>query len=423
MMYREGQVGSIRNAQGGNPTGNGRASVNSPCGGATTFGSNGIGTLKDGDTVTLDMRYAAGHNGQFRMAYACTGDKSGSELEGAGATLNGCTVEGAASAYGPDGATAIGQDTMSITCKLPEQGNTAPVDCILGILDQRDWGGCVDVSVVPAQAALPPSPPPAPFVSSSGSYYFSLARKVDTAAGEVPGIGTFTCCGINRGKIDVPDYNEIVPDGTPLTVTWSGARAENCPASVPNKQLPPPPNTGSYPLTGNIVLTSKENGNKYTGIAYMAAQPFEVVLSAGTISFTNSGGDQPIVCDGVYSLNDGALPGTPGYEDNNNQGSGDGGDRNVTNWGYAAIALVVILSVAMAYCAYQKYCKAGAKAPPAPVYSGEMSQGQPPPGAPPNGGQKLPPGWTASVDPSSGATYYINQATGASTWTNPSSSV
>ena len=87
MLYRADQPAAIRNAQ--TATGNGRASVASPCGGANTFGSNGIGTMKDGDTITLDMRYAAGHNGAFRMAYACNGENtlSGDELEADAATL------------------------------------------------------------------------------------------------------------------------------------------------------------------------------------------------------------------------------------------------------------------------------------------------------------------------------------------------
>jgi len=167
MVYLDGQVGSIRNAN--SATGNGGASVNSPCGGATTFGSNGIGLAQDGETVTLSMRYAAGHNGAFRMAFAC-GAGDGSALEAGAATLtaadDACTVTGAASDYGAGtggGATAIGQDAMSITCTLPAQNNAAPVDCIIGILDQRDWGGCVDISLASAADPLPPSPPPAPF--------------------------------------------------------------------------------------------------------------------------------------------------------------------------------------------------------------------------------------------------------------------
>ena len=136
------------------------------------------------------------------MAFACGGG-DGSELEPAAATLtaadNACTVTGAASAYGAGdsgGATAIGQDTMTITCTLPLQDNAETVACTMGILDQRggpsrkntnspirtmddtalaprcplctDWGGCIDVNLASAAAALPPSPPPAPFVSSAG---------------------------------------------------------------------------------------------------------------------------------------------------------------------------------------------------------------------------------------------------------------
>ena len=44
--------------------------------------------------------------------------------------------------------------------------------------------------------------------------------------------------------------------------------------------------------------------------------------------------------------------------------------------------------------------------------------GKPPMGAA-AGGSALPPDWTEQVDPSSGETYYFNQASGESTWDRP----
>jgi len=519
MLYRADQPAAIRNAQ--TATGNGRASVASPCGGANTFGSNGIGTMKDGDTITLDMRYAAGHNGAFRMAYACNGENtlSGDELEADAATLtataNDCTVTGANGDYGAGqggGATASGQDPMSITCTLPLQNNIEPVNCVLGLLDQRDWGGCLDVSLVPAQAALPPAPPPAPFVPSSGTYYFSEAGKIDTSAG-VKDTGTFSCCALATGALNVPTFPAGQPDGTPLTATFSDAVATNCPATVPDITLPPPANTASEPLVNPLSLTASENGNKYSGTYLIANQPYEVILSAGQLTFTNTGGQQPVVCDGAFALTDApgstsppeellvlaefTLQGTvdditdtiqqqikqavataaqvstdavqlrfepasvklsavitppAGTDSATVKGSvqlalgtsvqataafgyvveappviveataaqaGVDGGGGLSNWGYAAIFLVIILFLVVAILGYLKFC--GAKSDKQAAGGVTLnSVPPPPPTAPPPGGvTPLPPGWQPVQDPTSGQTYYYNNQTGATTWTHP----
>ena len=418
MVYLDGQVGSIRNANGA--TGNGGASVNSPCGGATQFGSNGVGIAQDGETVTLSMRYAAGHNGAFRMAFACGGG-DGSALEADAAALtadgNACTVTGAASAYGAGqggGATAIGQQAMDITCTLPVQNNAEPIDCIIGILDQRDWGGCVDISLASAADPLPPSPPPAPFVTSAGPYYFSTRGAIDTSAGEVAGVGTFSCCGLSSGSLTVPEY--AAGDGATVIATFSAdAQAENCPATTPIKTVAPPPNTGTQTLTGSITLTASEGGNKLSGTTQMAGQPFEVIVNSGSLSFTNVGGDQPIICDGGFSVND---------ADGGSSGVGSGGDDDgFSTFGKAAIAIVIILVVIIAFLAYRKIAGGGKRG--SPQLTGTQMNLPPPPKAPPppTAGPGLPPGWSAAVDPASGATYYVNNATGASQWNNPSNGV
>ena len=418
MVYLDGQVGSIRNAN--SATGNGGASVNSPCGGATTFGSNGIGLAQDGETVTLSMRYAAGHNGAFRMAFAC-GAGDGSALEAGAATLtvadNDCTVTGAASDYGAGtggGATAIGQDAMSITCTLPAQNNAAPVDCIIGILDQRDWGGCVDISLASAADPLPPSPPPAPFVSSAGPYYFSTRGLIDTSAGEVAGVGTFSCCGLSSGSLTVADYTGGTDGATVVATFSSDAQAENCPATVPDKTVAPPANTGTQTLSGSVTLTTSESGNKLTGTTTMAGQPFEVIVSSGALSLTNTGGDQPIICDAGFTANN---------ADGGSSGVGGGDDDGYSSFGKAAIGVVIVLVVIIAFLGYRKFAGGGKRSPP--QLTGTQMAAPPPPKAPPppTTGPGLPPGWMAAVDPASGHTYYVNQTTGASTWTNPSTGI
>ena len=143
MKFTAGQVGPIRNAN--SPTGDGRASVNGACGGANTFGSNGKGIVQDGQSVTLNINYAAGHRSnqnEFRMAFAC-GDGSPASVQAAGAALtaaaNGCTgkASGAAAAYPVPAPDAIVPDGYEITCTLPTQSVLTATECTISLLDQR----------------------------------------------------------------------------------------------------------------------------------------------------------------------------------------------------------------------------------------------------------------------------------------------
>ena len=143
MKFTAGQVGPIRNAN--SPTGDGRASVANACGGANTFGSNGKGIVQDGQSVTLNINYAAGHRSnanEFRMAFAC-GTGAPSSLEAASATLtaaaNGCTgkVSGAPAAYPVPAPEAIVPNGYEITCTLPTQNVVTATECTISLLDQR----------------------------------------------------------------------------------------------------------------------------------------------------------------------------------------------------------------------------------------------------------------------------------------------
>ena len=105
--------------------------------------------------------------------------------------------------YGANGVAApnaIVPGGYTVTCTLPTQNVLASTQCPMSLLDQRDWGGCVDVNVLPANAAQPPAPPPAPIVSNEGSYPFSAATMVDSSA------ATFNCCPLASGSLNVAAY-------------------------------------------------------------------------------------------------------------------------------------------------------------------------------------------------------------------------
>ena len=111
-------------------------------------------------------------------------------------------------------------DEGVVTCTLPSQalavGDTA--DCTVSVLDQRDWGGCVDVQMVSAAAILPPSPPPAPLVSNAGVYKLTKDTVIDNSA------ATFTCCAL-EAELNVPEYELGL--AASFTATLSG-KANGC---------------------------------------------------------------------------------------------------------------------------------------------------------------------------------------------------
>ena len=133
-------------------------------------------------------------------------------------------------------------DEGVVTCTLPLQNLAVgeAADCTVSVLDQRDWGGCVDVQMVSAHAVLPPSPPPAPLVSNTGAYKMDANTVIDTSA------STFTCCAL-EAELTVPDYQMGV--AASFIATLSG-KADGCAAPTPTpahthslrpRYLTPPP--------------------------------------------------------------------------------------------------------------------------------------------------------------------------------------
>lgn len=168
----------VRNAN--SPTDNGRC-VFGACGGVDAYGANGVGTITDGDTITLNVNYCAGHaspHNAFRMAYSCNNTQGTTQagLEAAESVLtaatDNCTATGGTGPYtdnGVDGGVPASNGIVTggytVTCNLPPQHNSAPLACTAALIDQRDWGGCVDLSVLPAAVPAPPALPPAPVIA------------------------------------------------------------------------------------------------------------------------------------------------------------------------------------------------------------------------------------------------------------------
>ena len=411
MTYVEGSDLAIRSAN--SKTGDGRANVANACGGNAAPGVNGRGTIKDGDEVTLAINYAAGHQSAqnaFSMRYAC-GDGSAGSVEAASAKLtaaaNNCkgTAAGAATAYGANGIPApkaIVPGGYTVTCTLPKQDVAAAKDCVISLADQRDWGGCVDVSVLPAAAALPPAPPPAPLVSNTGSYPFLEANKVDTSA------ATFTCCALSEGYLEVPTYTPL--SAPSFTANFRKVKATGCRTS----DLETAPTTASHTLDGPITFTYK-SGSKYEGSVLpgpgptsLAGQPFDFVIDGGKLDFKNTGAAQPIICDGAATVQvGGPTPAPPGSLEG---GASAQSTRNNNNIGMSTIAgfVLVLGLLGGGYYYFQQKERGAPLSEPMPALQPSPSDGL---GANPIN-LPVPIGWTEMVDPGSGSKYYYHKATG-----------
>ena len=116
-------------------------------------------------------------------------------------------------------------DEGVVTCTLPLQdppiATGATADCTVSVLDQRDWGGCVDIQMASAAAVLPPVPP-TPVVSSVGAYQITKNTVIDTSA------ATFTCCAL-EAELTIPDYENGV--AASFDATLSG-KANGCTAAL-----------------------------------------------------------------------------------------------------------------------------------------------------------------------------------------------
>lgn len=393
----------IRNAN--SATGDGRASVAGACGGQNTWGANGNAVGQDGpaNVMTLDINYAAGHaspNNVFSMAFSCE-DTSQNGLSAAAAKLTAadgctCTSGGADIGYPCPAPQAIVPGGYRVTCTLPQQniqlGETK--DCTVSLLDQRDWGGCVDIQLASAAAILPPAPPPAPIIPSNGVYKITKETSTDTSA------STFTCCPL-EADLTIPQY---VQGAGSFSATLEG-KADGCRTS----SLETAPNDNNMVIAAGttITMTSSGTGGKYEGTLLMGlpSQPFEFVVENGVMSFTNVGADQPIICDGFSSLPGATVGGQVDADPALGQTAG-GADGGTT----AAIVIVVIVCLCALGGGYWYLKNKGAKTPGSKA---AMQAGVPPP---PSG---MPAGWTAALDPASGRTYYVNAATGASQWDPP----
>ena len=271
----------IRNAASAN--GDGVFSVAGACGGNAAFGANGVTTtIASGAALNLKVNYNGGHASAanaFKVAFMCAGngaDLTQNLMETAGAKTTCATV---AAPGGSNGS------PYTVQCTLPTTGHgitgAAGQPCTISILDQRDWGGCIDLNLAAAAGgggggaapSLPPTLPP-----STGKKLSVAGDMIENAPGNGPSCRRFL--------------------GISLSL--------NSPSQVGDKQL-------TYSLcgegfaTGTGVVTLKQVGIAYRGtILSVGGEPFEVSVdpSTDTTSLTNVVAASPTICDFI------AIPST-----------------------------------------------------------------------------------------------------------------
>eukprot|EP00944_MAST-04C_sp_MAST-4C-sp1_P010341 g10341.t1 len=369
-----GQNYAIRNAN--TPTGDGTFSVaGGGCGGANTFGSNGVTEVADGAKVTLRIEYNGGHasnQNQFKMYFGCGANKNGPTQEVPAAN---CDQPYPATA--PQGS---GSGPQTISCTLPSAAGET--DCAVSLQDQRNWGGCADLKVS-ANAApgggdeAAPNPPPA--AGANGDVVKPTGNQDN-------------CCSLTKADIQVNKKSEKLYE-------FTGTASGTC-TGQEFSSITLPKTTASLVLDGGgtTYRTKTDSNDKAITIKYDGGEePFEISLNENLLQFTNVATSLPKVCDGKISLT---------------RGSGKilGMDTGV----FVIVLILVLIVLGAGMMMYLKSTREDTLTGAKPAVSVEVVKN------PAAGSQKpLAAGWEAVVDNESGETYYHNKGSGETTWDRP----
>ena len=351
----------------------------------------------------------------------CSGSKHVS-----GDTIQGLTLlEGTSPAELIDGTNKINAATgnsvrpgYKLCVKLPEQtlAGEASRQCTLSLLDQRNWGGCLDLTLKEASPTPPPTPAPtqelsAALEAASGVYQTQACVQSDDCK-------LTTCC---------MTANAMSTSSGGMAIKVRASRGCDSQFNEWNKDpiltmLNPDPVFGGKVLSGSFKVRVKSSGNDEA-----ALQPFTIAVTGGDeISILNDAVDTPLICDqaGTYAMNNAQAISaglfTSAEEEMALDFDGDTGGMG----GFAKFMLVALAGVAV----YAGLVAFSIVPKPAFLESSSAQGGSDaPPPLPPkmvaNPASELPPGWESHVDPESGDVYYHNTADGTTTWDKPTTGI
>jgi len=254
----------IRNAP--SASSDGSYSVSGPCGGNAAWGANGFSEINDGDTISVKISYNGGHqsnNNRFEMRYVCATEGTNipqSTVSNANGIAGCATVPATEGRIDPP---------YEVTCTLPTQSNTNVEDCTISVLDQRGWGGCLDVKLQ-TSAATPPSssinPPPVSTVEYRVRE-FDPPRRNDADQ---------KCRVLSSGSIDIDK------DSNPSVVSIAG---KLCGSGVC--------------ADVSLGLTQGASTDPFVSTMEIEGENFEFSFINDVLTATNIGGGNPTVCDAI----------------------------------------------------------------------------------------------------------------------------
>jgi len=285
----------IRNGRGA--TSDGSFSVSGPCGGVNTFGSNGGGTAQvtSGDTVCAKIAYNGGHqsaNNAFHAAWKC-GSTSQNDFKNPANDLplvagpNASPIAPATGAL-PSRVIATDSDRNGYTlCVSVPASAPAQAQCTLSLLDQRDWGGCIDMRI--RATPPPPTPPPTPHPPI---VFKETVYKVTGGCGEC----TYDCCPVGHIAV-LANGNAAVTFS--LSEQGQGA-GSNCDVAKFNAA-----NTAIATTLATEADGVTASGTFLATLPDGETQEMTVSIRGEAVEFVNTGTRAPRVCDGTTTV----LPG------------------------------------------------------------------------------------------------------------------
>lgn len=300
----------------------------------------------------MKINYNGGHKSpenEFSVRFECGPEGQGPSedtmrnaptLTAAECRVLRCPVSGQYPCDAPDG-NSFSQGYL-FQCDIPTDATGG--DCTFSVLDQRQWGGCIDVSVGR---------------ELDGRTYYSLTDHLGPYIYDNSGVFTNTplfpncCCTMTEG-----DQFEVTAASNGDDALLSGYFNMTCPDSDVMTAY------GMTDFSGSIddLLLTTDDGFLWRGNYILPnGQTLEFSLADRNLYYTNIDAAEPMICDGMIRVNDyqtgqstnsescpsGSLDASGTFVSTGSDGNDDGGS-SASVGAFPFICLVVFILVSAA---------------------------------------------------------------------------